>query len=107
MKLYRVDRGVAKFGPGAELQLSPAQIAPRQHNLELPKGYDGKQSAVVKTTQAVEFKVGEKIGLTDLPRNLTDMLVPVGEPTSETEKLAVAKAKDSKAAEKIKAKTAA
>lgn len=92
MKKFQVSGGVAKFGPGQELLLAPAQIETRRAVLELPKDYDGKSEAIVRTTAGVEFKVGEIVGLPELERRLVDVLVPLGKPETETEKNAVRKA---------------
>jgi hypothetical protein len=84
MKDYRVTGGVAKFGAGQLLRLNAAQIRPRAHHLELPKGYNAKakdaQPAEVKATVPIEFKTGEVVGLPDVPKHLREQLVNLDAP---------------------------
>lgn len=97
MNRYRVYAGVARLGPNAVVLLSPAQIATREHHLELPAKVDkDAKEILVKTKAAIEFKVGEVIGLDDLPRNLVGVCEPLGEPVTKADQLAVEKAKDHK-----------
>jgi hypothetical protein len=96
MNRYRC-LSTAKFGPGQVLQLTPGQINPRRHVLDVPKDYDGKNSCKVSVTGPVEFKAGEIIGLPELDRRHVEVLVPVAEAKTETEKLAVSKAAEVKA----------
>jgi len=105
MKLYRVAGGVAKFGPGQHMLLTPAQIVPRRAVLELRDGADGSADTWVTTITAVEFKVGEVIGLPELERRLVDILVPLEEPTTEAEQHAVNR-EQGRQAEADKAKAA-
>lgn len=109
MKFYRVDHGVARFHGGQQLTLEPDQIAPRAHNIELPKGYDGKKQALVavKPGATVEFIAGEKLGLAELPPSYTGVLVPLGQPQSEEDKIALAKAGQRAADDKAAAQRAA
>jgi hypothetical protein len=66
--------GLARFGPGAVLQLSAAQAAARAHVLDTLDAQAGHYRA----RAAVEFKRGESIGLAEQPaRNMSETLVPV------------------------------
>lgn len=55
-----VTTTVMRFGPGTVLGLSKAKAAARAHALE-PAGSDG----AYRVTSAVEFKVGEEIGVAE------------------------------------------
>lgn len=110
MKFYEVAAGVATFGPGQKLTLTPEQIAPRRHNLDVPGGYDGKKQAEVTALSVLQFKVGEKIGLPTLERRLVDVMVPLSQPEGENDKMALTKdgeRKKAAAEDKKKADSAA
>lgn len=79
MTRFKVTGGIARLGPGQVLSLAPAQIRSRIHALEpLPKGYDPKANDAapieVKSKASLEFKVGEVIGLPELPRHLREIV---------------------------------
>lgn len=77
----RVDHGVAKFGAGQTLVLTAEQINPRRHNLDVPKDWDGKQPAEVRSTAPLDFKAGEVVGVPEVERRLDGVLVPLdGQP---------------------------
>lgn len=87
MKLYRVAAGVARIGAGQLVALLEEQISPRAHNLHESTGeFDDRQLVTGKVP--LQFKVGEVVGLEDLPKNLTEVLEPVGEAETKAEKLA-------------------
>jgi hypothetical protein len=97
MNRYRVFSGVARLGPGAVVLLSAAQFASREHNLDRdPSAKDDAKEFLCKAKSALEFKVGEVIGLDDLPRNLVGVVEPLGEAKTPIELHAVAKAKEIK-----------
>lgn len=102
MKKYRVEGGTAKFGPGQQLHLSEKQISRRRHNLKLPDNYK-EGPADVEALKALEFKVGEEIGLPLLEKRLSDIMVPLGPAKTEAEKVAVQKSDKRKAAAKAAA----
>lgn len=89
MNRYRVYGGIANVGPGQVMELSGEQIRRRANSLELPKDYqrvakDPKAKgdfklagARVVAKAALQFKVGEIIGLPDVPGNLIDKLAPL------------------------------
>lgn len=95
MKRYRVDGGVARLGPGEVVGLTNEQLALRAHRVEVVQklaAENGVQTgAIVRAKELIEFKVGEQIALRDLPRNLTDILVPLDKVETVTEKVAVEK----------------
>lgn len=92
MNRYRVAGGPAGFGIGQVLQLNAAQYDSRSHLVELVKKRDrtpkNEAEFVVKTRELMTFKVGEVVGLPDLPRNLVAILEPLDAPASETDRLA-------------------
>lgn len=81
MNRYRVYGGIAQVGPGQVMELNGDQIRRRAHNLQLPEGYERAKDpkaltrAVAKTV--LQFKVGEIVGLPDVPTNLVNMLAPL------------------------------
>jgi hypothetical protein len=108
MKLYRIEGGVLRFGPGQKLSLDAAQAKRREHNLTI-EGKAGDR-ILVASMAPVEFKVGEVIGMPDLPKAFVDQVVPVGKPETEAEQVAVEKAAaraDKKTVEPAKAMKAA
>ncbi len=92
MQKYKVVGGIAKVGQGQVMHLSGQQIKDRAYGLDLPKDYalvaaNPKKdkppkpvSATVTATRMLEFKVGEIIGLPELPSNLRMILEPVDAP---------------------------
>ena len=93
MKTYRVEGGVAQFGPGAVLGLTEAQAMARHMRRDrMGKTDDGRH--VCRTKQPVEFKVGEILMLPAAPdKGLAERLVPVGHDDSiPRPQLAAAKA---------------
>lgn len=73
MKLYRVTEKPITLPKGSRVVLTKAQIAPRQHNL---KAVDQKTGAV-EALVALDFKVGEVIGLDSLPKGMAGRLAPI------------------------------
>lgn len=104
MNRYRVYGGIARVGPGRVLHLSGEQIKARAHNLELPPGYqlvasDPKKekppkpvAATVTAKTALEFKVGEIIGLPELLSNLVGIVEPLDPPKTPIDEKAADKA---------------
>jgi hypothetical protein len=104
MRPYRIVERFIEFGPGQQLGLKREQIAPRAHALKILQADEKKGDAIVETLAHVQFKAGEVIRMPDLPKSLTDRLVPLAEPTTPTEKVAVQKqAERRRAADKAKA----
>ena len=97
MQDYRVLNGSAKFAARQAMTVTANQVADRRHCLKLPKDWNGKDPVSVETIAPVEFKVGEVIGLPDLDRYTANIMVPVGAPKSEMDKVAIVKAADRKA----------
>lgn len=99
MNRYRVVGGVATFGPGQEMELSRDQIEPRTRMLE-PVRQTGEGRGIVRALVGLQFKVGEEFGLPDLPKHLTDIIVPLGAPQSAADKASVERAEQREAAER-------
>ena len=92
MNRYKVAGGVANFGPGALILVSEEQLKRRAHNCEM---IDRRGKGIfIRAKTALQFKVGEEIGLEDLPKNLIGILEPLGKPKSETDMIAAAKAEE-------------
>lgn len=95
MKLYRVTT-LVRFGAGTKLTLTASQIDARRHALEAVEMHGEVGDAVFSS--AVEFKVGEVIGLDHaLSRAEKDSLEPVDGDAASAEA-------DGAAARKTKAK---
>jgi hypothetical protein len=76
LKTYRVNAKVAKFHPGAVLELSAEQFDLRRHNLERTVAASpGRFAATVLSP--VEFKTGEIIGVADIASYQRNILEPV------------------------------
>lgn len=76
MKRYRVIAGVLRLPAGHRLELGREQIGLRAHNLTLmPGGADSDGWAPVEAKAAVEFKAGEVIGLSAVPKALAGQLL--------------------------------
>ena len=76
MRMYKVEGGVAHIGTDMVLELSPQQVAAREHMLEdVEGGYRAKAP--------IQFKAGEIIGIDcapeHLPRPLAVNLVSEGD----------------------------
>lgn len=104
MNRYRVVGGVATFGPGQEMELSQAQIEPRMRMLEPVRQTAG--GGIVRALVGLQFKVGEELGLPDLPKHLTDIVVPIGEPRSVADKASLERAEQREAAAQREAERA-
>jgi len=91
MELLTVSGGTANVGAGHPVSLSKEQIADRAHLLEKDREPHGDRF-IVKGTVPLAFKSGEVIGLGDVPRNLTHLVLT---PAQLKEKQAA----DAKAAE--------
>jgi hypothetical protein len=105
MKAFLVDGGVARMGPGQIVGLSQEQFELRGARVELVKKLEGKY-LIARAVESIEFKVGEIIGLDDLPRNLTDILKPLDKPETPVEQIAVEKSRE-RAVVKAREKAAA
>jgi hypothetical protein len=82
MKLFRVIKGPATFGPGQDMELEPKQVEIRKHNLKLDSLDPRTGRVMVQAVNAVEFKAGEVIGLPALDRRLEQIMEPVDKPAS-------------------------
>jgi hypothetical protein len=102
MNRFRVVGGIAHFGPGQRLGLTAKQIADRKHVLTILDQDKKSGDAIVEATGPLQFKVGEIIGLPELEKRLVDILVPVGEPKTAVEEVAVQKHEARQAAAKKK-----
>lgn len=91
MQAYRAVNGSVKFAAGQKMTVTAKQIADRRHCLDVPKDWNGKDPVAVVTTAPVEFKVGEVIGLPDLDRYTANLMVPLGAPKSDMDKVALDK----------------
>ena len=90
MKLYTVEGGVLRLGPGQAMTVSVAQLARRRHMLEVVAESEDGNRIEARSTRRCQFKAGEVVGLPDLPASLVNILIPVGEPDSNTDKAAAA-----------------
>lgn len=67
MNSYRVVGGTVRFGPGQLLGVNAAQLAARLRRLDIvERTPDG--GALVRARETIEFKVGERIALDDVPK---------------------------------------
>ncbi|RWC47961.1 MAG: hypothetical protein EOS55_13935 [Mesorhizobium sp.] len=83
MRMYKVEGGVAHIGTDMLLELSPQQVAAREHLLEeVEGGYRAKAP--------IQFKSGEVIGIDcppeHLPRPLAVNLVSEGDDVTVSRK---------------------
>ncbi len=76
MKIYKVVGGTFAVGPGASLLLLAAVAAARVQNLERYDAPKGK-TVLVKTRLPIELKVGELVGLDEVPKGLVERLEAV------------------------------
>lgn len=97
MSRYRVAHGVATIGSGQPVSLSPEQMADRQHTFIGQPKPDGRRFIVVSSVP-LQFKEGEEIGLSDIPKNLVDNIVPIEAPKTESDKIAAGRDRDRKIA---------
>lgn len=80
MELYKVVKGVARFGPGQSIALSASQIASREPALEKEKKRKKFGDLfLAKASAAIEFKTGEIVGLPEVTKNLLGTLTPLAE----------------------------
>lgn len=78
MRRYLVVGGVCRLPPEQILRLSAEQAKAREHRIGSIEPIDGHDDVLALTSEAVEFKIGEIIGLPwdieELPRYLASIL---------------------------------
>jgi hypothetical protein len=85
MQLYRVIKTPFPVGPGAQVSLDAEQAKVRAHNLKPFTPPAEGERVEVETVNAIEFKSGEIIGVTDVPKGLADRLQSPDAPKPEPE----------------------
>lgn len=78
---FIVTEGIAHFGTGLALHLTPEQVAPRKRYLAQVKRDGELVDGLYVPTQPIQFKVGEELEIeckrtADLPRGLAAVLTP-------------------------------
>lgn len=99
MKAFKVEGAPMRFGSGAKLGLSDAQLATRTHAVEpIADSEDGKRH-FVRVIQPVEFKVGEELFVDDgtVPKGATNPLTGERQSNGDRRRAGTAKTAAAKA----------
>lgn len=76
----KVQNQIARFGEGDILALTAQQYSTRASKLDVVKHDKKNDVYVVKVKDLVEFKIGEQIGVREVPKRLAEVLVPLAAP---------------------------
>lgn len=102
MRPYKVEGAAVQISPSTALILSASQVAARKHQVKEVKKV-GKDGIRVEALAMLTFKVGEVIGLAEVPKQATAHLVDIYA-VADAERAAVAKAaQEARDAERAKA----
>lgn len=86
MNRYRLTLAVSVFGLGDILRLTAEQFAPRQESLEVIKDKRRKNGGYldVRVKKPIEFKAGEIVELTNVPKHLAASAVDLDVEKADT-----------------------
>jgi len=74
MKMYLVKGGVARIPAGTAVALTAQQHARRAHSLDTAKTDRKTGLMIARVLAPVDFKTGETLGLTSIPKVLQQVL---------------------------------
>ena len=74
MKPYQVTGSAVQVGPGEQLVLHPDQVASRKHQVKVLENLS-EDAVRVESTALLTFKVGEMIGLKEIPKHAREQLI--------------------------------